>query len=114
VSGRWVWFVCLFLAASSVSGAQTAADLARKTFPSVVMIVTSDANGQPWALGSRFAVGNGVVATNEHVIDGVTSPHAKVVCKPEDHTVAGVVATNAVADLTLLKMEGMNVPFQLN
>jgi hypothetical protein len=35
---------------------QTASDVARKAFPSVVMIVMEDANGQPNTIGSGFFV----------------------------------------------------------
>jgi len=99
----------LFAACSTVS-AQTAPQLAQKTFPSVVMIVTSDANGQPLALGSGFSVGDGVIATNMHVIEGASAARAKVIGRDETYTVGGVIGTDAVADLALLKINGLDAP----
>ena len=98
------------LLACSIAQAQTAPQLAQKTFPSVVMIVTSDANGQPLALGSGFIVSNGVIATNMHVIEGASAARAKVVARPETYTVGGVVGTDATADLALLKIGGLDAP----
>lgn len=99
----------LFAACSTVS-AQTAPQLARKTFPSVVMIVTSDANGQPLALGSGFSVRDGVIATNMHVIEGASTARIKVIGRSETYAVAGVIGTDATADLALLKVGGLNAP----
>jgi hypothetical protein len=47
----------------------TPAEIARRAFPSVVLLSMQDARGQPISLGSGFFVGNDVVATNFHVID---------------------------------------------
>ncbi len=49
-------------------------DVARTVSPSVVLIVTSDKNGNPLAEGSGFIVDpNGLIATNLHVIKGAYS-----------------------------------------
>jgi S1-C subfamily serine protease len=49
-------------------------DVARGISPSVVLVVTSDKNGNPLAEGSGFVVDpNGLIATNLHVIKGAYS-----------------------------------------
>ena len=48
----------------------TARDIAQRTLPSVVLLVTEDSDGKPMALGSGFFVQNDVIATNFHVIEG--------------------------------------------
>ena len=84
--------------------------LAGKTFRSVVMIVTSDAGGQPLALGSGFFVAPGLVATNMHVIEGASAAAAKIVGRPQTFVVAGVVGTDPIADLALLRIKGTEAP----
>ena len=103
------WLSCAFLSfmACSIARAQTAPQLAQKTFPSVVMILTSDSSGQPLALGSGFFVGERVIATNMHVIEGASAARVKVI---ETYAVGGVVGTDATADLALLKIDGLDAP----
>ncbi|MGB7229348.1 MAG: trypsin-like peptidase domain-containing protein [Candidatus Acidiferrales bacterium] len=106
----WASIAFIFFAACATLSAQTAPQLAQKTFPSVVMIVTSDASGQPLALGSGFSVGDGVIATNMHVIEGASAARIKVIGRPETYTVGGVIGTDPTADLALLKVNGLNAP----
>lgn len=74
------------------------------------MIVTSDASGQPLALGSGFAVGDGVIATNMHVIEGASAARLKVIGRPQTYTVGGVLGTDNAADLAVLKVAGLEAP----
>src|SRR6185437_4132559 len=110
MSRIWLSIAFIFFAACATLSAQTAPQLAQNTFPSVVMIVTSDANGQPLALGSGFSVGDSVIATNMHVIEGASAARIKVIGRPETYTVGGVIGTNPTADLALLKVNGLNAP----
>jgi hypothetical protein len=110
MAGRWLSLFVLSLMACSLARAQSAAQLAQRTFPSVVMIVTSEAHGQPLALGSGFVVGDGVIATNMHVIEGAAAARAKVIGRAETYTVSGVLSTDSVADLALLKVDGLDAP----
>jgi len=58
---------------------QNAREIAQKAFPSVVMLVMDDKNGNPLTLGSGFFVKDGVIATNMHVIEGADGGHAKLI-----------------------------------
>jgi hypothetical protein len=52
------------IAQSTRVEAETPQQLAKKSFQSVVLLVTGDAAGQPVSLGSGFFVREGVVASN--------------------------------------------------
>jgi len=86
--------------------AQSARDVARRSFSSVVLITTQDVNRQPLALGSGFFVADGVVATNLHVIGGAGSATARVVGQERTLHVTGIVGMDTLRDLALLRIEG--------
>jgi S1-C subfamily serine protease len=65
----WIGLL-LCLLPPSLATAQTAADIARKVLPSVVLISTADRNGQPLSIGSGFFVTNSQIVTNLHVVAG--------------------------------------------
>jgi S1-C subfamily serine protease len=101
----------LFIAALlSAAAAQNARDVARRAFPSVVLLVMQDGNGQPLSLGSGFFVSDGVVATNLHVVRGASTGQAKIVGQTKTYPVAGLVAVDADADLVLLKVPDTKAP----
>jgi len=93
-----------------VSWAQTARQIAQKTFPSVVLVVTEDSRGQPLALGSGFFLRPSVIATNLHVIKGAERAYSKIVGENAKHDVAGTVAVDAAHDLALLQVTGAKAP----
>jgi len=74
--------------------------------PSVVVLIMSDANGQPISLGTGFFVRPGVVATNVHVIAGASAGIAKVVGERQTFTVSGIVGSDSSRDLALLSIPG--------
>ena len=91
-------------------GAQSARQLAQNTFPSVVLLVMQDASGQPVSLGSGFFVGDGVIATNLHVVRGASAGQGKLVGQAKTYSIGGVVGVDADADLVLLKVSGADAP----
>lgn len=91
-------------------GAQSVRDLARKTFPSVVLLVMQDAGGQPVSLGSGFFVAEGVIATNVHVVRGASTGQAKLVGQAKTYSIGGLVGVDPGADLVLLKVSGAKAP----
>ncbi len=95
----------------AVVQAQTPRQVAQKIFPSVVLLVMEDANGQPIGLGSGFFVQGDVVATNLHVCDGASSGYARIVGHAKKYEVAGYVGIDAQRDLALLKIVGAKAPF---
>jgi S1-C subfamily serine protease len=85
--------------------------LARKTRPSVVLIVVYDSAGRPTATGTGFLISqDGILATNAHVIKAGTG----AVAKTEDGRVlrvVGVMGSDMKNDVVLLKIEGTNLPY---
>jgi S1-C subfamily serine protease len=77
-------------------------EIADRTFPSVVLVVVNDSNGEPLAFGSGFYVRSNVIATNLHVIDGAAGGYVKIVGQTEKHVIKGTVAVDSQHDLVLL------------
>jgi S1-C subfamily serine protease len=101
-------FLCLaqlpFVDAQTKRGELSARQIARRTFPSVVVLVTEDRGGDKY-LGSGFFVADGVVATNYHVIKGATKIVARRVGQKHVYHVS-ILSTDEESDLALLKLDG--------
>src|SRR5438445_9038474 len=87
--------------------AQNARAVAKSVTPSVVLLVIQDAQGQPQSMGSGFVVGDGVVATNLHVIEGAARGYAKLPDQKDKIAIQGTVGIDAVHDLALLSVKGL-------
>ena len=94
----------------SLAIAGNARDIAKQAFPSVVMLVMEDDNGQPLSLGSGFFVREDIVATNLHVVEGSMGGYAKIVGQKSKYSIAGYVAIDERWDLILLKIKDANAP----
>jgi hypothetical protein len=78
--------------------------------PSVVVIVAADQNGQREALGSGFIVGHGRIATNHHVVEGMSEAYV-VFSDGDVKPVSKVVADSGPQDLIILGAEtGKRLP----
>jgi hypothetical protein len=88
----------------------TAADIAKRTLPSVVVLNMRDSKGHPLKLGSGFFVRDNLIATNFHVIDGAQQAHASVVGDSQLYRVLGTVAVDNRRDLALLAVDGPKAP----
>lgn len=84
--------------------------IAQKSFPSVVLLVMEDSNGQPLSIGSGFFVKSNIVATNFHVIEGASGGHAKIVGEKRKYEISGTVGIDRNIDLVLLSIEGAKAP----
>jgi S1-C subfamily serine protease len=86
-------------------------EIVAKAKPAVVEIVTRDATGAPRALGTGFFVSpNGLVVTNQHVIEGADSIMA-VSNNGTIYRFKRVVARPTGVDLVVLKFRATAVPF---
>lgn len=104
-----VFLPVLLCLSPSILQAQNARQIAQRTFPSVVLLVLEDANGQPVSLGSGFFVRQNVIATNKHVIEGAARGYAKLVGQKTKYDIAGVVASDSSRDLVLLGVGGVHI-----
>ena len=84
--------------------AQTAPQIAEKALAATVYLEMQDSNGVPLGFGSGFFVGDNLIATNYHVIEGAARGSAKLVGQFSTYTIEGVTATDQTNDLALLKV----------
>jgi hypothetical protein len=107
--------VALTLAALSMSAVEvlaqaTARDVARQALPSVVTIVTTNAQGQDMMLGSGFIVHeNGVIVTNYHVIRDAAGATVRTQSN-ERYAVEGVLDADVEKDFAILKIKAVSLP----
>jgi len=92
------------------ANAQKPHQIAEKAFPSVVLLVMQDAQGQTLALGSGFFVREDVVASNAHVIEGASKGFAKLVGQKTQYEISGVVRIDYEHDLVLLALKNAQAP----
>lgn len=90
-----------------LSESKSPRQIAQEAFPSVVLLVMQDANGQPITLGSGFVLQDGLVATNHHVISGTASGYCKLVGKNVTYAISGTVAVDALHDLSIVEVPGL-------
>lgn len=90
--------------------AQNARVIATKSFPSVVLLLMEDSQGQPVSLGSGFFVDGGYVATNAHVLRGASRGNVKLVGKPEKGEIVAIAGVDASRDLVVLAVKGITGP----
>ena len=95
--------VLVFCTISTVS-AQTAPQIAEKALAATVYLEMQDSNGVPLGFGSGFFVGDNLIATNYHVIEGAARGTAKLVGQFSTYRIEGVTATDKTNDLALLKV----------
>jgi len=98
------FFITISIAQSINVWAQTPQEIAKNTFPSVVLLVMQDANGQPVSLSSGFFVLDGVVASNYHVVEGASRGYVKVVGQKTKYEIEGIMGIETERDLVLLKI----------
>ena len=84
--------------------AQTAPQIAEKALAATVYLEMQDSKGVPLGFGSGFFVGDNLIATNYHVIEGAARGSAKLVGQFSTYTIEGVTATDKTNDLALLKV----------
>jgi tetratricopeptide (TPR) repeat protein len=85
----------------------TATEIAKRTFPSVVLLITENSDGQPVAQGSGFFVQADVIVTNYHVIKGASRIKAKIVGQKGVYNISEVLGRDKEADLAILRVEGI-------
>ncbi len=94
----------LLIFLNSMIYAQTAQDIAKKTFPSIVLLVMEDKNNQPISLGSGFFISDNIIVTNAHVIEGAANGYAKLVNSKSKIDILGFSAIDEIHDLVLLEV----------
>ncbi len=85
-------------------------NIAKKTLESTVLVVAEDAEGEIIGIGSGFFVREGLIATNQHVIDEAAIIGVRMVNQEHFHPIDSVAAQDAEQDLALLIVSSLNAP----
>lgn len=104
--GVFAFFLCFFTGVI-IAHAQSAQEIARKSFRSTVLLVMEDANGQPLSLGSGFFIREGEVVTNLHVIENAARGYAKLIGENTKYDIKGITAVDTERDLVILKISNV-------
>lgn len=88
----------------------TPQQIASNAFPSVVVVISQDGNGNDFAFGTGFFVAPGIIATNLHVIEGATKVRIRPIGTTDEHEVMGFTAVDYDNDLVLLETTVANIP----
>lgn len=100
--------LCLFL--GTLTARSNPQDVAKSLFASTVLISTDDAAGHPLAIGSGFVVGEGLIATNFHVIEGASGGFVKLIGEKKKVEITGVVCFDSISDLAVIQADGITAP----
>lgn len=88
-------------------------EIARRSFPSVVLLVSENERGEPISLGSGFFVQRGLVATSNHVISHASRIYVKVLTPKSIYAVEGIAGVDKERDLAILRVAGIGSPLPL-
>ena len=80
--------------------------IAKKALASTVLILTTDATGDPMALGSGFFINNDQLVSNWHVVEGATTAYALSADEKTKYKIEGIIAMNPKQDLVILQVSG--------
>lgn len=94
----------------SLLKSQTITEIAKSSISSTVSVIAVDNFNQPLSYGSGFIIGEGLVATNVHVIAGCKKAYILSDGKYNKLEVNGYVAIDSTNDLVILKIIGLNGP----
>ena len=87
--------------------------IAQKALASTMLILTTDATGDPMALGSGFFISDDQIVSNWHVVEGATTAYALSVDEKTRYKIEGILAMNPKQDLVILKISGEGSPLPL-
>ena len=87
-----------------IFNANASVEVAKKIFPSTVLIVTEDNQGVILGYGSGFLVKENIIVTNHHVINGASNGYVKFINEDEIYDIEGVLAHNENRDLAVLQI----------
>jgi serine protease Do len=103
--------LCLLLPTSLLADdkPKTTEQLAAAARKSVVMILSTGRTGKPEGVGTGFVVGEGLVATNMHVI-GEARPITVQTSDGKRHEATHVHASDRGADLAIIRIDAKELP----
>ena len=106
-TAAWLWTLCAVAASAQT---QTPQQIAQKALASTVLVVAGNAEGEIAGVGSGFFVRSGLIATNQHVINGETVIGVRLVNQERFHRIDSVAARDEELDLALLRVSSLSAP----
>ena len=100
-------YIFFYLLSSTLSYSQNSVEIAKIGIKSTVSILTFDKFAQPMGQGSGFIIGDELIATNVHVLEGCSSAFILVNGNEKRYSVKGYVAIDKNNDLVILKVQGL-------
>lgn len=101
--------VLLLCCGITVVDGQTPEQIAESTLNSTVLLKMQPTAGKN-SQGSGFFVGEGLIATNHHVIEGIIGGTAKLVGTDQESYIEGYIAIDEDHDLAILKVANLYAP----
>ncbi len=99
-----IFFLTVFLLSTLTILGQTIKEIAKTGINSTVSIIAMDKFSQPIGYGSAFIVGDELIATNVHVIEGCISANVIKNDDQKKYKASGYIAIDRTNDLIILKV----------
>jgi S1-C subfamily serine protease len=87
---------------------QSSIEIAKNGIKSTVSIIALDKYSQPLGYGSGFIIGDELVATNVHVIEGCNSAYILINGESKKYVIQGYVGIDKTNDLIIVKANGLS------
>ena len=108
--GNFIAWGLLLTFLITVANAQTPQQIWETAAASTVLLEMRDASNSPAGQGSGFFIGNGLIATNYHVIQKAANGRAKLVHDQRRFEIEGYTAMDPEHDLAILKVANHRIP----
>lgn len=103
---KLIYFL-FYLLSSLTSFSQNSIEIAKIGIKSTVSVLTFDKLSQPIGQGSGFIIGDELIATNVHVLEGCSSAFVFINGSEKKYSVKGYVAIDKNNDLVILKVQSL-------
>jgi TPR repeat protein len=108
---RAMWLaVALALLGTSVASAETAQEIAGTALRSTVLLTVEDDNGQPLRSGIGFLVGDGLIASSLHVVEGASAGYVSLAGEEIKYALGNVTAKDRERDLVVIEIPATGLP----
>ena len=108
-SGMWL-AIALAILGTSVVSAETAQEIAGTALRSTVLLTVEDENGQPLRSGIGFLVGDGLIASSLHVVEGASAGYVSLAGEETRYALGNVTAKDRERDLVVIEIPATDLP----
>ena len=108
-SGMWL-AIALAILGTSVVSAETAQEITGTALRSTVLLTVEDENGQPLRSGIGFLVGDGLIASGLHVVEGASAGYVSLAGEETRYALGNVTAKDRERDLVVIEIPATGLP----